>query len=348
VQRVDERLRALQRESDQLATQAETLLGELRKLEIERDLRVHEAQQAEAAAMQAQQSLARATERLGELERERTAQLPDLQEQLVDIYKRGRGGYARMIFGARGLRDLARATRAVAALAAINERRVAEHQRTLEALAAERVTLERSAAELQTRQRAAQAARAAAERAVGARTALIAQIDSRRDLMAQYVGELQLAHERLQQQVAAAAGGRTAEAVTVPVAPFRGALEWPVDGRVIGRFGQNGTRLGGAAMRNGVEIAAPENTPVRAIHGGRVGYAEPFAGFGNLVIVDHGANNFTLYGYLAVIGVNRDDQVGAGSELGRVGPGPSGPPALYFEIRIDGRSVDPLQWLKAR
>jgi septal ring factor EnvC (AmiA/AmiB activator) len=347
-QRVDERLRALQRESDQLASQAETLLGELRKLEIERDLRSHQAQQAEAAAKAAQQAVQGATERVEALERERTAQLPDVQKQLVDIYKRGRGGYARLLFGAQGLRDFARSTRAIAALVAINERRIAEHRKTLEALASERATLEASAAELQARQRAAQAARAAAERAVSARAALITQIDSRRDLMAQYVGELQLAHERLQQQVAAAASGRTAEAVIVPLAPFRGALEWPVDGRVIGRFGQNGARGGGATVRNGIEIAVPENTPVRAVHGGRVGYAEPFAGFGNLVIVDHGGNNFSLYGYLAVIGVKRDDRVDAGSELGRAGPAPAGPPALYFEIRIDGRSVDPLQWLKAR
>src|SRR5688572_28078648 len=128
---VEERIRALQRESEQLAGQTRTLVGELRKLEIERDLRIEQAKQAETAAEAARQTLERATKRLAEIEQQRIAQLPDLKVQLVDVYKRGRSGYARMIFGAQGLREFARATRAVSALATINERRVVEHRRTL-------------------------------------------------------------------------------------------------------------------------------------------------------------------------------------------------------------------------
>jgi septal ring factor EnvC (AmiA/AmiB activator) len=63
------------------------------------------------------------------------------------------------------------------------------------------------------------------------------------------------------------------------------------------------------------------------------------------VIVDHGANNYSLYGYLGSVSAQRGTEVAAGAELGRVGRSPAGPPALYFEMRIDGRSVDPLQWL---
>ena len=84
------------------------------------------------------------------------------------------------------------------------------------------------------------------------------------------------------------------------------------------------------------------------MHGGTVGLAGPFIGFGNLVILEHGPNNYSLYGYLSDIAVERGATVEAGAELGRTGSAPAGPPALYFEMRIDGRSVDPLQWLKAR
>jgi murein hydrolase activator len=346
--RVDDRMRALQRENEQLAREATTLLSELRRLEIQRDLRVQEWMQAEASAMEAQAALARAVERLATLELEKTSQLPDLRAQLVDVYKRGRGGYARMIFGAADLRDFARATRAVAALASINERRISEHRRTMQDLTAQRHVLEQSAAQLRTREGAARAARGAADRAVADVSAHIARIDSRRDLTAQYVGELQVSYERLQQQLAPGAGGRTREAVSIPLLPFRGSLEWPASGRLAGRFGQATERLGGTAVRNGIEIAVPENTPVRAVHGGTVGLAGPFIGFGNLVIVEHGANNFSLYGYLGTVGVERGARVDAGAELGRSGSAPAGPPALYFEMRIDGRSVDPVQWLKPR
>jgi len=133
----------------------------------------------------------------------------------------------------------------------------------------------------------------------------------------------------------------------VPLTPFRGALDWPVVGQIAARFGQsNRTAAGG--VRNGIEIAAPEGTPVHAVHPGTVGFADAFTGYGTLVILDHGANHYTLYGYLSEVAVERGRRVNAGDELGRVGTAPAGDAALYYEMRIDGRSVDPLQWLQRR
>jgi septal ring factor EnvC (AmiA/AmiB activator) len=341
--RVSARIQALQREAQQLAAQSRTLLGDLRQLEIERDLRTDEARQADAAAMAAQESLDTTTARVAALERERAAELPDMRAQLVDIYKRGRSGYASLIFGAADVREFARATRAVASLSKINQRRLDEHRATLAALRSERATQLQKAADLRNEQQRAEQAKAAAQRAIAARAALITRIDARRDLNAQYVGELQVAYDRLQQQVSSSAAGR----VEVPLAPFRGALDWPVAGRVVGRFGQ-ADRPGAGAVRNGVEIAVPEGTVVRAVHGGTVAFAGPFTGFGTLVIIDHGGNDFTLYGALGSVAVDRGTLVEAGTEMGRTGAGSGATPALYFEVRIDGRSVDPLQWLKPR
>jgi septal ring factor EnvC (AmiA/AmiB activator) len=341
--RVNDRLQALQREAQQLATQSKTLLGDLRQLEIERDLRTEEAHQAEAAAAAAQQSLDTITARVATLEQQREAQLPDLRAQLVDIYKHGRSGYAQLLFGATDAREFARATRAVASLSTINERRLAEHRATIAALRTERAAQARTANELREKQQEADQARTAAQRALAARTALINRIDARRDLTAQYVGELQVAYERLQRQVTSSGAGR----VEVPLAPFKGALEWPVVGRVTGRFGSV-DRAGGAALSNGIEIAAPEGAVVKAVHGGTVAFAGPLSGFGTLVILDHGGNDFTLYGLLGSVALDRGAAVEAGSEVGRTGPGPGTAPGLYFEVRIDGRSVDPLQWLKPR
>ena len=343
--RVDERMHALQQEADRLAGESRTLVGELQKLEVERGLRTTEAEQAEAARAAAEQALREATARLQALEAQRQQQLPDLERQLVDLYKRGRGGYAAVVFGGHSVRDLARATRAVAALVSINSRRVAEHRDTVEALRRERAGLEQRSQALAAQATAAQETRAAADRAIVARTALAARIDSRRDLTAQYAGELQVAYDRLQQQVGA---GSSAAAAAVPIAPFRGALEWPAVGPVRARFGETANRLGGAAVKNGIEITAPQGTPVRAVHGGTVGFAGAYPGFGTLVIVDHGSRNYSLYGYLASTAVMAGETVAAGAEVGRVGAPPGGTAALYFEMRIDGRSVDPLQWLKTR
>jgi murein hydrolase activator len=341
--RVDDRLRALRQESERLASQAKTLLGEVRKLEIQRDIRAAEAQEAQRALDAANEDLNNTSRRLEALEEQRLRGLPDLRQQLVETYKRGRSGYLRLLLSAGDLRGFARATRAMTALTFRQERILGDYHQTVDALRGERTLLQAKMAELKTRDAAARRARGLAERAVADRAALIEQIDSRRDLAAQYVGELQLARERLDQQITGLARGA---ATAVPLAPFRGGLDWPVPGEVASRFGQPTGRQGGPLVRSGMEIAAPEGTSVRAVHGGTVGYAEGYTGLGTLVILDHGGNNYSLYGYLLSLSVQRGEVVEAGGEIGRVGPSPAGPPQLYFELRIDGRSVDPVQWLK--
>jgi septal ring factor EnvC (AmiA/AmiB activator) len=348
-QRINDRIRSLQREADRLAGDSRTLLGDLRKREIDRDIKAEELKQAEAVLAEAERALHRTTARLSDLEVQRINQLPDLKAQLVDIYKRGRSGYAQLLFRAGDLRQFSRATRAIGALTAINERRIEEHKRTLEAVRDERAAFEQSAKELQAKTADARRAKAASDAAVASAVDLIRQIDSRRDLTAQYVGELQVAYTRLQQQVnALSADQPAADRVGIPLRPFQGALDWPVPGQIVGTFGQPSNRLGGTAVRNGIELAAEEGAPVKAVHGGTVGFAGPFTGFGTLVILDHGSNAYSLYGYLASTDLQQGNTVEAGAEVGRVGLAPAGPPTLYFEMRIDGRSVNPVQWLKRR
>jgi murein hydrolase activator len=333
--RVNERVRSLQAEADKLAAQSRTLLGDLRQLEIRRDIAAEQVKTADAVVGSAQAALQQTTDRLNALETQRESHLPDLKVRLVDIYKRGRGGYARMLFDVRGLREFARAMRAVSALTTINEQKIAAHRRTLTQLRQQRDAMQQHTHELEAAAKEAERARGEAQRAVAAREALIAEIDQRRDLNAQLAGELDVAYQRLREQLANASAGRPVEPVSLPLASFRGALDWPVAGRF--------TR-----SRNGIEIGAAEGTAVVAVHPGTVDYADAFTGFGNLVILDHGGNYYSLYGYLASIDVARGQQVDAGAELGRVGTAPAGPPTLYFELRVDGRSVDPIQWLKPR
>jgi septal ring factor EnvC (AmiA/AmiB activator) len=148
--------------------------------------------------------------------------------------------------------------------------------------------------------------------------------------------------------VANLGAGRPASPVVVPLALFRDALDWPVAGRMAALFGQPSAQLGDSPISNGIEIAALQGTQVRAIHPGTVSFADTFTGFGNLIIVDHGADAYSLYGYLEAVSVSRGDAVESGTEIARVGAAPAGPSVLYLEIRVDGRSVDPVEWLKPR
>jgi septal ring factor EnvC (AmiA/AmiB activator) len=336
---------ALQREADRLAGEARTLLSDLRRLEIERDLQTERVRQAQAAVLDAAAALQQISDRLLTLEQQRVARLPNVEASLVHIYKRNRHGDARLVLGAQDLREFGRTVRLIGAMTKITEQRIAEHRRMLDSLREERAALDRTRRDLEANKEQARQAESAAARAITSRTALIARIDASRDLNAQLAGELQVARQQLQEQIAAIGAGRPAEPISIPLAPFKGALRWPVVGALAGRFGEASANVGGAPG-SGIEISAPESTPVRAVHAGTVGYADAFTGFGTLVILDHGANHFSLYGFLGSTTISQGDAVEEGGELGRVGFSPAGLPVLYFEMRIDGRSVDPIQWLR--
>ncbi|HWI17836.1 MAG TPA: peptidoglycan DD-metalloendopeptidase family protein, partial [Vicinamibacterales bacterium] len=187
----------------------------------------------------------------------------------------------------------------------------------------------------------------AVEAAVTARNNLIDDLDRRRDLAAQYVEELQQAQLQIERTVASADAGSTV--IALPIAPFRGDLPWPLDGKVTAQFGRAPAgRFGTAIVRNGIEVAAPQGAVAAAVHEGTVAFAAPFSGFGTLVIVDHGGSAFTLYGHLLEASVSAGTNVSRGTPLGRVGLSPSGGAGLYFELRIDGRPVNPLQWLRGK
>ena len=343
--RSEERLRSLQREADTLAAQERTLLAELRKLELDRQIAVERVRALEAERQEVERRLEEAEGRAATLAERAAAQLPDVEARLVNLYKAGRAGYWRLLLNVDDLRHLGRAYRAAATLTALDRARVAEHYATLDALARERKTLQERATELQRLQAEAARARSAADRAVNSRTALITAIDERRDLNAQLTAELQAAQQKLQASLTQLESGRTAPALALRL--FQGDLPWPARGPILRGFGlQPENRQGGAVSRNGIEIGAAEGQLVRNVHEGTVAYADQFAGYGNLVIVDHGGRAYSLYGYLGTLGTSRGDRLEALAAVGTAGRSPTGNPALYFELRVDGAAVDPLQWLK--
>jgi septal ring factor EnvC (AmiA/AmiB activator) len=343
--RAAERIRALQKESDALASQERTLLTELRKLEVDRELKSEELASAERELRRTREQVAATSARAAALKNHAETERPEVERRLVDLYKMGRAGYWRLLLDVDNLRSIGRVYRTAAALNRLDRERVQQHERTLQSLKQEQDALEAHLKDVSKLQGQALAARAAIDRAVAARTALVASIDQRRDLNAQLAGELEAAQQRLQGTVAQL--GDTGASVILPLPAFRGALPWPAQGIVTGRFGrQTNSRFGTAIARSGIEISVAEGQTVRSVHEGTVAYADQFTGYGNLVIVDHGDSAYSLYGYLSSLEVARGAHIGAQTQVGASGRDPSGNPAVYFELRIDGKPVDPLQWLK--
>ena len=345
--RATERLQALQREADRLAADERTLLNDLRRLEIDRQIRSAVVQQTDADAAAIEADLRAAAVRMEEIERSEQTARPELRSRLVEIYKLGRARYLRLLLSTPDLRRIGQATRTVAALAKLDQDRVTAHREALLELTATRQELETRGARLRTVRADAQTAELAAERAAKAKDDLVRDIDRRRDLNAQLAGELLSAQQKLQATLRSlASGAPVAEIPALPFRPFKGNLDWPAAGAVVRRFGR--TAGPGSSSSNGIDIAAEPSAPVLAVHEGVVAFADTFAGFGNLVILDHGAQNFSLYGDLLEVSVGKGARIERGEAVGTVGPSSTGAAGLYFELRVDGRPVDPLQWLRKR
>lgn len=346
---MNERLIALQREADALASQQRSLLVELRRLEVERDLRTEQLKQIEAAVREVAVELGNTGNQIAALEEEIAAARPILEARLVELYKLGSAGYVRLLFNVADLKEVGRAYRLVAAVAAIDRHRAEQHRQNLVRLRRAHESIEERRAEMIKLQQAAAAARTAAERAAQARAQLVIDIDRRRDLTAELAGELQTAQARLQQTLGALDAGTPPDAADgspLPIRPFRGALDWPVAGRMLTPFGRRGGSVSRAPAQTGVQFTVEEGSSVRAVHDGTVVFAGPFTGYGNLVIVDHGAQTFSLYGHLGEPQVERGAKVGGGDPIGTAGRILAGIPGMYFEMRVDGKPVDPIEWLK--
>ena len=133
-----------------------------------------------------------------------------------------------------------------------------------------------------------------------------------------------------------------------PFASAKGKLPWPVDGRLVARYG---TPRGGDARTkwDGVLIGADAGTQVHAVHGGRVVFADWLRGAGLLVILDHGDGYLSLYGHNQSLLRDAGDIVKAGDPIATVGTsGGQESAALYFAIRQQGRPSDPAQWCRAQ
>ena len=128
----------------------------------------------------------------------------------------------------------------------------------------------------------------------------------------------------------------------------KGLLIMPVKGSIISLFGPyRNPKYNVTNFRSGIDIKADKGEPIRSVFKGRVLYSDWFKGYGNMIIVDHGSNYYTVYAHLEETFKSKGDQVETGEVIATVGDtGSMEGNGLYFEVRHHGKPVDPLTWLK--
>ncbi|WP_413112738.1 peptidoglycan DD-metalloendopeptidase family protein [Thaumasiovibrio sp. DFM-14] len=160
-----------------------------------------------------------------------------------------------------------------------------------------------------------------------------------------YLQELETNQVRLQQEAAKAAEAARRAAIKMDgLAKYKGRLDWPVSGNVVHRYNSAQT---GQLKWKGMVIASPSGTEVKAVQDGKVVFADWLRGYGLLIMLDHGKDTMTLYGYNQTLLRSVGDTVKAGDPLALVGDsGGQDQSALYFQIRQKGQPINPHPWLK--
>ena len=164
--------------------------------------------------------------------------------------------------------------------------------------------------------------------------------------------ELEQAARRLQGIITGSGKSRAPARGPRPAAGLAAAgLDLPVTaGRIVGGFGvHKHPDLNVDVHRPGIEIAAPAGAEIRAVEGGSVLYADRLSGYGKMLIIDHGRRYYTVYGHLSRLDKALGDRVKRGERIAWAGEGArSGRSRLYFEVRKNGKPVDPVPWFRGR
>jgi septal ring factor EnvC (AmiA/AmiB activator) len=220
-------------------------------------------------------------------------------------------------------------------------------QASLESLDRDRIAVEQQQAELASLEGRRRQQLAGLEQARSTRASVLGDLD--RQLRS---GNQQLSRARteartlqnllreLERQIARNQNGPA----VAPGKPL-GKGRWPVKGSLLADYGQ--TRAGGQLRWDGVLISASAGSDVVAVRNGRVVYADWLPGLGQLLVLDHGGGYLSLYGHNQDLVHKVGEQVAAGDVIAHVGDtGGQARPALYFEVRRNGKPQNPHQWVK--
>ena len=208
------------------------------------------------------------------------------------------------------------------------------------AVAEERSQLQRLHAERMAEQEQLDATRSQREELVAELDRVLQEKDASLASLKRDAAALEELIERLERD-ASAVGDQGRE----PIARRKGQLAWPVAGRLSVRFGS--ARASGGLEWDGVVINAAPGTEVKAIHRGRVAFADWLRGFGLLIILDHGEGYMSLYGFNQALLKETGEWVEESDTIALVGDsGGRNHSSLYFGIRHRGRPNNPRNWCR--
>ena len=345
--RVREQIRSLETQTRRDQTKRKDLDKQLRAAE-------DEASRLRGQLTSTRRQLAVASKKLAELNRQMEQTRAELDRQRENLAAQLRLAHIsegnemlRVTLNQQDARALGRHLSWLGYLARQRSELLGLVQASLESLNRDRAEVEQQQTELASLEGKRRQQLAELEKARSSRAAVINDLDqqlrSGNKQLSRARSEAQTLQNLLREIERQIARNQKGPAV-VPGKPL-GKGRWPVKGSLLADFGQS--RAGGQLRWDGVLIAAPAGSDVIAVRNGRVVYADWLPGLGQLLVIDHGGGYLSLYGHNQDLAHRVGEQVAAGEVIAHVGDtGGQTRPALYFEVRRNGKPQNPHQWVK--
>jgi septal ring factor EnvC (AmiA/AmiB activator) len=296
------------------------------------------------------------TTRMQRAEGELGVRRATLERRLVDIYKRGPLYSTEALLTARTFGELVARYKYMHELAVHDRALVGRVQLLRDQVARQRrdlVTLRQAVEENRTDKQAEEDRLA---RLRGERSSNLQQVQRSAQQIQDRLSALRASESRLTNVIASIESERRRSAATRPSATREsstlrtsdlGRLDWPVDGTVLYRYGRVVNPNNTTTRWNGIGIAAAKGTPVHSVAPGTVVSVGQLGTYGLTVIVQHGGGDYSVYASLNSSSVLKNQAIRKGDVVGTVGVSdPELRPHLHFEMRPQGRAVDPESWLR--
>ncbi len=339
LKKVKQKRESIRAELREKSEETEEMMDEIHS--VDRKLEKLEAKLEDTEAELRQSKSAQA--KLGEELAEKTAELDEVKgkvsRRLRAIYVSGESAPISILISSKSVTDLA-SRKALLERIAEKDRGLFNDVRVIrDAVLAKKKEQDRvvvTIAELGERQKAemAELANVRAEK-----KKIFSVLKAQEDALEEQLEEMLRESSRLEAQIAEIQA-RTSGSVAI----FRGKFIQPVSGRMSSGFGMRTHPISGRRkMHTGVDWAAPTGTPIRAAGSGRVITAAYLRGYGNTIVIDHGGGISTLYGHCSRLYARVGQDVKQGERIAAVGStGYSTGPHLHFEVRINGKPVNPV------
>lgn len=347
-------IEALQQELKAAQGARSELQKEVEKSEKDINALQKKAEQINRELRDQQQELNKLENERAALERQQQSQLAQLAEQVRASHRLGQQSELKVLFNQESPAAFARTMKYHSYFMAAHNQKLDAYRDTMAQIDNLTPAIVARTAELRNLQGQLDEQRNQLKKHHGQRQSALAKVNSslkdKQAALAQAVQDrnrLQALLNQVTKKVASAAQSPAYVPLPAGGARFsqrKGRLPWPTQGSMTHRFGS--PRIAGQMNWSGAFISAPAGNQVVAVHHGRVVFSDYFGGHGLLIIIDHGEGYMSLYAHNQELLKKAGELVSAGDTIARVGnTGGQSSNGLYFEIRYQGKSIDPGAWL---